>query len=50
MLTIECPECCNIAEVEGQDLPKLSCDDFLVTCEHCDNSFHAGWVAELEYR
>ena len=50
MFNIDCPHCDNTIEVEGEDLPDRSCDEFSVTCDHCENVFLAGWVAELEHR
>ena len=50
MFTIDCPNCNNQQEVDGEDLPKFASHDFFVTCDHCDNVFLAGWFAELEHR
>ena len=47
---IDCPECGRNNDLDGDDLPKNSCDDEVFDCHHCDHAFKIGWCAEGELR
>lgn len=48
---IDCPECgYTNDDLDGDDLPKNSCDDIDYKCKNCEHIFSIGWVAEVELR
>ena len=49
-MDIDCPECGENIEVEGEGLPSRACDDTECSCHHCDHVFKIGWYATVELR
>jgi len=47
---IECPECEELQDLDGDDLPSRACDDEDYECKYCEHVFSIGWYATAEVR
>lgn len=49
-MNIECPECNEIQDIDGDDLPLRACDTSEYECLHCQHRMTIGWYAVVELR
>lgn len=49
-MTIDCPNCKERNDIEGEDLPARACDDKEFTCVECEHIFTISWYPVVEVR
>ena len=49
-LLFECPECGEVWDITGDDLPERACDDQEWECLQCGYQTKIGWYATVEER
>lgn len=47
-MEIDCPNCNETLEVDGEDLQDRACDSTNCKCSKCGHEFLIGWYAEVE--